>query len=127
MFSPPTGSLEAVTRLRLPQNAVFPRAIFHGKAPFSAANTLAIVSAAKWRVIQDALAPFLLRGGKLQVGVLAIRGDPRIADFHGRIVSLISGTAKPLIYQGLAVVSKILISGTARPELDALTAKHLSR
>ena len=41
-----------------------------------------------------------LMGSKLQVGVLVLRRDPRIAYFHGPILSLIDGTAKPLIYQG---------------------------
>jgi hypothetical protein len=54
-----------------------------------------------------------LMSGKLQVGVLIIRRDPRVAYFHGPILSLIYGTAKPLIYRGREVVSKILIYGTA--------------
>ncbi len=46
---------------------------------------------------EDALAPRLLEGGKLQVGVLVCGRNPRIADFHEPILSLISGTTKPLI------------------------------
>ena len=46
---------------------------------------------------KDALAPRLLEGGKLQVGVLIFGRDPRIADFHGRVLSLIYGTNKLLI------------------------------
>ena len=42
-------------------------------------------------------------------------------------LALISDTTKLLNYQRCARMPKILISGTARPELDALTAKHLSR
>ena len=54
---------------------------------------------------KDALAPRLLDGGKLQVGVLIFGRDPRIADVHGPILSLISGTTKPLIEQGRKIVS----------------------
>lgn len=46
---------------------------------------------------EDALAPRLLEGGKLQVGVLVFGRDPRVADFHEPIVSLIYGTNKLLI------------------------------
>ena len=63
---------------------------------------------------EDALAPRLLEGGKLQVGVLVCGRNPRIADFHEPILSLISGTTKPLIEQGQAFVSKLLIYGTPK-------------
>lgn len=46
---------------------------------------------------KDALAPRLLEGGKLQVGVLIFGRDPCIADFHRLVLSLIYGTDKPLI------------------------------
>lgn len=49
----------------------------------------------------------------LQVLVLVVGRDPRIAYFHGLILSLIYSIAKPLIYQGREIVSKILIFGTA--------------
>jgi hypothetical protein len=39
---------------------------------------------------------------------------PRIAYFYDPILSLIYGTAKPLIYQVSEVVSKILIFGTSQ-------------
>jgi hypothetical protein len=39
-------------------------------------------------------------------------GESAIAAFHGPILSLIYGTAKPLIYRGREVVPKILIFGT---------------
>ena len=48
-------------------------------------------------ISKDKIAPHLLQGGKLQVGVLVIGRDPRVADFHGSVLSLISGTTKPLI------------------------------
>ena len=48
------------------------------------------------------------------------------ADSMALFLALIYGTTKPLNSQRRAAVSKNLISGTARPELDALTAKHLS-
>ncbi len=46
---------------------------------------------------EDALAPCLLEGGKLQVGVLVFGRNSRIADFHEPVLSLISGTSKLLI------------------------------
>lgn len=46
---------------------------------------------------KDALAPRLLEGGKLQVGILVISRDPRVADVHEPTLSLIYGTSKPLI------------------------------
>lgn len=48
-------------------------------------------------VNKDALAPCLLEGGKLQVGVLVFGRDPCIADVHEAVLSLIYGTTKPLI------------------------------
>lgn len=59
----------------------------------------------------DALAPRLLESGKLQVGVLVFGRDPRVANFHGPVLSLIYGTSKPLIEQGQGFASKILIYG----------------
>ena len=64
-------------------------------------------------VREQARASRLLQGGQLQVGVLVFRGDPRITEIHGLLLSLIYGTAKPLIYQGWKLVSKLLIFGTA--------------
>ena len=46
---------------------------------------------------EDALSPRPPQGGKLQVGVLIVGRDPRIAYFHGPILSLIYGTGKSLI------------------------------
>jgi hypothetical protein len=69
--------------------------------------------------------PRRLQSGKLQVGVLVVGRDPRIADFHGPILSLISGTAKPLIDQGHAGVSEILICGAAEEKAETLTDSHL--
>ena len=46
---------------------------------------------------KDALAPRLLEGGKLQVGILVFGRNSRVADFHEPVLSLISGTSKPLI------------------------------
>lgn len=62
---------------------------------------------------KDTLAPRPLQGGKLQVGVLVFGRDLRIAYCHGQILSLISGTAKPLINQWKKCVPKILITDTA--------------
>ena len=59
---------------------------------------------------EDALAPRLLEGGKLQVGILVFGRNSRIADVHEPVLSLIYGTDKPLIYQGLDFASKILSS-----------------
>ena len=70
-------------------------------------------------VSEDALAPCLLEGGKLQVGVLVFGRDPRVADVYEPVLSLISGTTKPLIEQRWEFVSKILITGTA-----SRTARH---
>ena len=61
----------------------------------------------------DTLALCLFQGGKLQVGILLVGRDPRIADVHKPILPLISDTAKPLIGQGRETVSKLLISVTA--------------
>lgn len=62
---------------------------------------------------EDALAPRLLEGGKLQIGVLLFGRDPRLADVHKPVLSLTYGTTKPLIYQGREAVSKLLITDTA--------------
>ena len=58
-------------------------------------------------VSKDAVAPRLLQGGNLQIGVLVFRGDPCITEIHGLLLSLIYGTTKPLIYQGWKLVSKL--------------------
>ena len=58
---------------------------------------------------KDTLASIFLQGGKLQIGVLVFRGDPRIADVHKPVLSLISGTTKPLIGHWRETVSKILL------------------
>ena len=60
----------------------------------------------------DTLALCLFQGGKLQVGILLVGRDPRIADVHKPILPLISDTAKPLIGQGRETVSKLLIFDT---------------
>lgn len=59
---------------------------------------------------EESLAPRPLQGGPLYIRALVRRGDPRIADVHGPILSLISDTAKSLIDQGRKVVSKLLSS-----------------
>ena len=43
---------------------------------------------------EDALTPHLLEGGKLQVKVLVFGRNPRIADIHEPVLSLIFGTTK---------------------------------
>ena len=58
---------------------------------------------------KDTLASIFLQGGKLQIGVLVFRGDPRIADVHEAILSLIYGTDKSLIEQEREGVSKLLL------------------
>ena len=89
-------------------------------------------------VDEDALAPCPLHGGDLQVGVLVIGRDPRIADFHSLIVSLIHGTAKLLIdqgyivlYQGLLAdglpVLAILLSECLASQIVAIVASPLFR
>ncbi len=55
------------------------------------------------------LASDLLQGSKLQIEVLVFRGDPRIADVHEAVLSLIYGTTKPLIGHGRETVSKLLL------------------
>ncbi len=56
----------------------------------------------------DALAPCFFQGGKLQIGVLVFGRDPRIAYFHGPLLSLFYGTDKPLIYQAARFCDKTL-------------------
>jgi hypothetical protein len=68
---------------------------------------------------EDALAPRPQEGGKLQVGILIVGRYPRIAYFHGPLLSLIYGMAKPLIYQRRESVSKILIFGTGASPANA--------
>ena len=46
---------------------------------------------------KDALAPRLLEGGKLQILVLIFGRDLRVADVYEPVLSLISGTTKPMI------------------------------
>jgi hypothetical protein len=60
-------------------------------------------------VREQALASAFLQGGKLQIGVLVFGRDPRIADVHKPVLSLISGTTKPLIGYWRETVSKILL------------------
>ncbi len=48
-------------------------------------------------ISKDKIAPHLLQGGKLQIGVLVIGRNPRVADVHEPVLSLIYGTDKPLI------------------------------
>jgi hypothetical protein len=46
------------------------------------------------------LAPCPLQGGKLQVGILVIRGDATIADFRASILIAIYDVYKSLFLQG---------------------------
>lgn len=54
---------------------------------------------------EDTLAPRPLQGGKLSIGVLVFGRDSRVAAVHEAVLSLISGTNKPLIEQGREFVS----------------------
>jgi len=66
---------------------------------------------------EDTLVSCFLQGGKLQVWVLVFGRNPRIAHFHGLILSMILGTANLLIYHECGFVSKpLLISSRDRSE-----------
>lgn len=56
---------------------------------------------------KDTLAPCFFEGGKLQVRVLIFGRNPRVADVHEANLSLIYGTAKPLIGQGWEIVKTL--------------------
>ena len=62
---------------------------------------------------QVTLTSGLLQNGELQIGILVFSRDSRVADVHGLVLSLISGTTKSLIEQGRKLLSKFLIFGTA--------------